>query len=142
MTTIAWDGHTLAGDRQSTWGGTATKTRKIFRAEHTDGRKMIYGCAGLSHECQAYTRWINGEIEKPDFTDLSILSIDQKGRIWHTNQTLLWVRIMARQWAIGCGCDYALGAMAAGKTATEAVRIASKLDVHTGLGVDTLRLSV
>jgi ATP-dependent protease HslVU (ClpYQ) peptidase subunit len=140
MTTIAFDGHTLAADRQSTWGGTATKTRKIFRATHADGRRMIYGCAGLTHECQAYTRWIDGKIERPEFTDLSILSIDQKGRIWHANQTMLWVRIMTKQWAIGSGCDYALGAMAAGKSAAEAVRIASKLDVGTGFGVDVLEI--
>lgn len=140
MTTIAWDGRTLAADRQSTWGGTPTKIRKIFRAEHADGRKLIYGCAGLSHECQSYTRWIDGEICKPEFTDLTILSIDQKGRIWYANQTMMWARIMTKQWAIGSGCDYAMGAMAAGKTAADAVRIASNLDVSTGFGVDTLEL--
>jgi ATP-dependent protease HslVU (ClpYQ) peptidase subunit len=138
MTTIAWDGRTLAADKQSTWGGTPTRTRKIFRAKHPDGRVMIYGCAGLTHECQAYTRWIDGEIEKPDFTDISILSIDQKGRIWYANQSMLWARIITKRWAIGSGCDYALGAMAAGKSAADAIRIASKLDVNIGLGVDTL----
>ena len=138
MTTIAWDGRTLAADKQSTWGGTPTRTRKIFRAKHPDGRVMIYGCAGLTQECQAYTRWIDGEIEKPDFTDISILSIDQKGRIWYANQSMLWARIITKRWAIGSGCDYALGAMAAGKSAADAIRIASKLDVNTGLGVDTL----
>jgi ATP-dependent protease HslVU (ClpYQ) peptidase subunit len=138
MTTIAWDGRTLAADRQSTWGGTPTKTRKIFRAINDDGREVIYGCAGLAHECTAYTRWINGEIKEPKLTDISIMSIDCKGQIWHTNQTMLWTLIKVKQWAIGSGCDYALGAMASGKSAVEAIIIASKLDVNTGLGVDTL----
>jgi hypothetical protein len=140
MTTIAWDGHTLASDRQSTWGGTATKTRKIFRAKHPDGRSVIYGCSGITHECQAFTRWIDGEISQPDLTDLIILSIDQNGRIWYASHTLLWARLHTKQWAIGSGCDYALGAMASGKTAAEAIRIASRLDVNTGFGVDTLCL--
>jgi ATP-dependent protease HslVU (ClpYQ) peptidase subunit len=140
MTTIAWDGRILAADRQSTWGGTATKTRKIFRGVHPDGRKVIYGCAGLTHECQAFTRWINGEIEKPDLTDITILSIDHLGRVWYASQAMLWARLRVKQWAIGTGCDYALGAMAAGKSAAEAIRIASKLDVNTGFGVDVLEL--
>jgi ATP-dependent protease HslVU (ClpYQ) peptidase subunit len=140
MTTIAWDGHTLAADRQSTWGGTPTRTRKIFRAINDDGREVIYGCAGLTHECSAYTRWINGEIAQPNFTEISIMSIDRRGRIWHTNQTMIWTQIKAKHWAIGAGCDYALGAMAAGKSAFDAVKIASMLDVTTGGGVDVLRL--
>jgi ATP-dependent protease HslVU (ClpYQ) peptidase subunit len=142
MTTIAWDGHTLAADRQSTWGGTATKTRKIFRAVHEDGREVIYGCAGLTHECTAFTRWINGEIAEPAFTDISVMCIDRSGRLWHTNHSMNWTQIKVKFWAIGSGCDYALGAMAAGKTAAEAIKIASKLDVTTGLGVDTLCFAV
>jgi ATP-dependent protease HslVU (ClpYQ) peptidase subunit len=140
MTTIAWDGRTLAADRQTTWGGTPTRTRKIFRAINEDGREVIYGCAGLTHECSAYTRWIRGEIAAPAFTDISVLSIDRKGRIWHTNQSMHWIQIKVKYWAIGAGCDYALGAMAAGKSAIEAVKIESKFDVHTGLGVDVLEL--
>jgi len=142
LTTIAWDGHTLAADRQSTWGGTPTRTRKIFRAIHEDGREVIYGCSGLTHECSAYTQWIRGEIAVPTFTEISILSIDRKGRIWHTNQSMFWTQIKVKFWAIGAGCDYALGAMACGKTAAEAIKIASRFDVGTGMGVDTLRFAV
>lgn len=42
------------------------------------------------------------------------------------------------KWAIGSGADYALGAMYAGKSAKEAVEIASQLDTGTGLGVDVV----
>lgn len=44
-------------------------------------------------------------------------------------------------WAVGSGCDYALGAMKFGATAKEAIAIASELDVNTGLGIDTVDFS-
>jgi ATP-dependent protease HslVU (ClpYQ) peptidase subunit len=43
-----------------------------------------------------------------------------------------------RYFASGSGKDFALAAMEAGKTAEEAVLIASKYDVYTGMGVDVL----
>ncbi len=42
--------------------------------------------------------------------------------------------------AIGSGSGIALGAMAAGKTAAEAVEIAARFDSGTGNGVDVLEL--
>lgn len=41
-------------------------------------------------------------------------------------------------YSIGSGCDFAMGAMLAGKSAAEAVRIAAKLDIYTGGPVRTL----
>lgn len=41
-------------------------------------------------------------------------------------------------WAAGSGADYAMGAMAAGKDAKEAVEIACRFDINCGLGVDVL----
>jgi hypothetical protein len=140
MTTIAWDGKYLVGDRQSTWGGTPTKTKKIFKALHKDGHKFIYGCAGMTGECQAFTQWANGCIEKPVFTDIQILAIDDAGAIWHANQSMLWTRLNVKFWAIGSGCDYALAAMACGKSARAAVKIAMIFDVNTGLGMDSMTI--
>ena len=138
MTTIAWDGRTMSADRQSTYGTTPTKTRKVFKAKHPDGREVIYACSGLTHECQEFTRWANGEINQPVFTDISVICVDRKLRVWQGNSAMQWARVKVKQWAAGSGADYALGAMAAGKTSAEAVRIASKLDVNTGFGVDTM----
>lgn len=44
--------------------------------------------------------------------------------------------------ALGSGSPYALGAMAAGKSAKEAVRIACKFDVHSRLPVYTMTLAL
>lgn len=138
MTTAAFDGTTLAADRQTTSGGTPTRTRKAFKVVR-DGQVFLYACGGNTAQCQAYTRWVNGECEKPTFTDLGIIVIDQRRRIWVAEHDLIWELKGTKQWALGSGADYALGAMLAGATAVEAVRIASKLNVSTGLGVDWVR---
>lgn len=71
--------------------------------------------------------------------DTHILSIDEKRRVWCAEKELNWLCIGKRKWAIGCGADFALAAMACGKTAVESVRIAAKLDSKCGMGVNTVR---
>ena len=141
MTVIAWDGKTLAGDRQTTHDNTPTLTRKVYRIRHPRGGHVLIGCSGHSGDCQEYIRAALGEItEKPNFSSLLVLLIDQQGKAWGMNERLVWWAIDAPYWSIGSGCDFALGAMHAGKTAREAVLIASKLDKSCGLGVDVVRL--
>jgi ATP-dependent protease HslVU (ClpYQ) peptidase subunit len=41
-------------------------------------------------------------------------------------------------YAIGSGSDFAMGAMLAGKTAAESVRIATKLDIYSGGAVRSI----
>lgn len=141
MTTIAWDGTTLAGDRQTSWGNTPTPTTKVFRVVR-DGYPVIFGCAGLTYDCDSYKRWAFGEItERPAFTELAVMLIDHRRRLWFTTEKMIWSRINAPVWACGSGSDYALGAMHAGADAVQAIRIATKLDFQTGLGVTTVRLN-
>lgn len=143
MTTIAFDGFTLAGDRQSTYGNTPVRTRpKVHRVTAPDGRRFIVGMAGLAADARAYLQWLRGEITgRPPFVDMSAMLIDDARRIWiYNDKSHGYEQIHTRQWAIGSGCDYALGAMAAGADAVAAVKIASRLDVCTGMGVSVLRI--
>lgn len=142
MTTVAWDGKTLAADRQLTIGSTPMPYRKLFRAKHrVDGARLLYGCCGDAFDGVQFRRWVEGGDKpvgiKPSF---SSVAIDDKGRVWYCGDSLVWLPISLRHWAIGSGCDYAMGAMAAGASAAKAVRIASGLDTNSGVGVDTLRL--
>jgi len=139
MTTVAWDGTTLAADRQTTSCGTPTRTHKVFKAKR-EGSVFLYACAGHTGQCQAFTRWVNGECGKPTFNDFGIIAIDQRRRVWVADHDLTWELKGTNQWALGSGADYALGAMLAGATAVQAVRIASRLNVNTGMGVDWVRL--
>lgn len=141
MSTIVWDGKTLAADRQTTWGTTATLTRKAFKVTR-NGNTFLFGCAGLARDADAYVQWALGEVDvKPDFSDFTVMCIDSDRRIWIAQQAFMWTEVVPvgnRFWAIGSGCDYALGALYQGASAKRAVEIASKLDTNTGFGVDTV----
>ena len=141
MTVIAWDGQTLAADRQSTFGGTPARTKKVFRVRRREtGEVVLFGCAGDTGCCQAYARWARGEGERPPtLRNLLIMAIDEKGRIWCAQEDLNWYRIGAKFWALGSGANYALAAMACNRGAVAAVKIAQRFDVNCGFGVDSVR---
>lgn len=138
MTTIAYDGHTLAADRQSTAGGTPYGTTKAFKVWGPDGSRWIYACSGNSAECQEFTRCVDAGKPLPTFKDFAVLAVNHKGEVWVATESMVWERKEVKRWAMGSGADYALGAMAAGATSFRAVMIASELDVNTGLGVDAV----
>lgn len=140
MTTIAFDGRVLAGDRQANWGGTPIPTRKVFKVRHPRHGAWIWGCSGSAAESTAFDRWAKGLGSPTALKGSVVLAVNEDGAIWTMDEQLVWVRLDTDCWAIGSGTDYALGAMKAGASAKEAVEIASALDVHTGLGVDCVRL--
>lgn len=135
MTTIAWDGVVLAADRRTVWGNTPTEAEKVFKVTR-NGATFLFGCAGLARDAYAYQRWAFGEIDRPEFTEFTVMCIDEQRRIWTATEKMMWVQVRKSMWAVGSGCDYALGAMAARKSAREAIVIASGLDINTGGGVD------
>lgn len=139
MTVVCWDGKTLAADRQGTYGGTPLPVRKAWRVKDSAGRAFLYGAAGLAADAYAYGQWLRGKRTQPVFKDLCVLMVDEKRRIWYCDDRLQWEPINSKFWACGSGVDYALGAMAAGKSAREAVLIASRLCNTCGLGVDVVR---
>ncbi|MDO8705365.1 MAG: hypothetical protein Q7J84_10510 [Sulfuricaulis sp.] len=145
MTTIAWDGKTLAGDKKCELDGSCTRCVKVFKitcAPH--GTPALVGCAGASADCVAVVEWLKDTSKiKPEVTSLSALFVvpTQRGAwaFWLA-EALVMVPLCKGAFAIGSGGAHALGAMAAGKSARDAVMIASKLDRSTGLGVDVVKL--
>lgn len=145
MTTIAWDGKSLAGDRKRTFGSTPMPCTKVFRAPAPTKclpGGVLFGCAGDSFDAHAFRTWIEaGEPDaRPTFKNLGIIGIDAQGRCWQASDGYSFIPVSLPKWAGGSGADYALGAMACGKTAAEAVEIAITLDNSSGLGVDVLTL--
>ena len=143
MTVVAFDGQSLAGDRLAAAGGTPLpRTRKVFWLRAPNGKQALVGFSGGSSYTNAYLNWMNGgpaPVSGPD-EKWSILLIEHPRLVWYRSDSAnRWDLFGATKWAIGSGADYALGAMAAGKTAADAVRIASRLDVGCGLGVDVVR---
>ncbi len=139
MTTVCFDGKTLSGDKQTTWRGTPSQTTKVHKIRASNGQWYLLACSGNSYECHAYGEWMRGKIPEPNLGDIDVMVIDSSRKIWLRDAAKLWLPMSRKQWAMGSGADYALGAMAAGATSRQAVKIATDLDVNTGLGIDTVK---
>jgi hypothetical protein len=140
MTTIAWDGKTLAGDRKTVdvcvYGGT-----KVFRVGHGEETYLV-AASGNSSDCDAFVEFAKkGFKDRPKFTDFTGIRIAKDGTITRYDEMPNESVFKSEMYALGSGGKYAIGAMAHGATAVEAVGIASSVDVYTGLGVDTVDFS-
>ena len=141
MTTIAWDGKTLAGDKQATNGGTPWQTTKVFKIE-TNGKKYLVGFSGNLADGQRFVKFVKeGFKGKPKYDCLDAISIDEKGSITSYSENHNPDVIEPKFYAIGSGRDFALGVLAYGADAIDAVRIATELDINTGLGIDAVSFS-
>lgn len=133
MTTIAWDGKTLAADTLVSSRG--VRVGRITKA-HRFGRLLV-GIAGTVGPAQAFLHWLaSGAVGDPPAMKLGdaegeaivilpdgrIATFDEHGRDY----------ICADQYAIGSGSRFAMAAMAAGADARRAVEIASDLCCYTG----------
>jgi hypothetical protein len=146
VTTIAWDGKTLAGDKQRSFRFTPLSVTKVFRLEPPKPIGNVpnvtaFGCAGDSTSAIKFEQWSRDGGDKPMLKDLDIVLIDADGSCWVGDHDLAFTRVLLPHWAIGSGADYALGAMARGATAQQAVDIASTFDTGTGMGVDEVALA-
>lgn len=142
MTIIAWDGKTLAADRQSTSNNMRRTTCKIYRV--SDGLIAITGsgCHGV-----ALLDWFRGERDplawpKESGEIANIIHVTRQGVFVYAGDLPAFGEPVLDSFvAFGSGRDYAMTAMHLGKTAAEAVEIACLFDVSCGMGIDTLELA-
>jgi hypothetical protein len=142
MSVIAWDGVTLAADKRASLGTLIRTTTKIFRSG--DALVAYAGEAAFGEEVRA---WFNRGANPEDFPagnrdkdDWAGLLVIRKGQpIARYERTPYPLLFEDKQFAIGCGRDFAIAAMHLGKTAKEAVEVAIALDSGCGNGVDTLQ---
>jgi ATP-dependent protease HslVU (ClpYQ) peptidase subunit len=147
VTCIAWDGEVLAGDRMCTVGGTPipASAPKVHRMRAPNGKVALVGFSGSSAFQAGYLNWMRGGEEpqhKPgEDMKWAIMLVEWPRWVWYRSDSAnRWDLFGAMSyWAIGSGCDYALGAMEHGASAREAVRIASRLDNQCGMGLDVVR---
>jgi hypothetical protein len=139
MTTVAWDGVMLAADRNI---GSLTNG-KIFQLKNGE---YVAG-AGYYDQIVEIVRWMDaGErpARRPALPDKDAESSDivilrpNKKLFWLTWPYLRRVPVLDRIVAVGSGSAYALGAMAAGANAKQAIEIASRYDGATGGGIDVV----
>lgn len=138
MTTIAWDGKTLACDRQLTQDGKRFTTTKAWRLK--DGR--LFASAGAVEDNIAVRDWLNGDTDKPSFKDGESFNgvLISEGHLYICNTKLKWSPIHDVVFATGSGGDYATAALRLGKSARESVEVAAEMDLWTGMGVDELMI--
>lgn len=132
MTTIAWDGKTLASDSQS---NTSFAVQNKIKKIHVVGDKVIAtsGCRGTA------LSFVNGEFDRFPNDEADALVVHKKtGKCFY--QGHMAAIEQGKIHAIGSGSDFAMGAMLAGATSVEAVKIAIKLDPNSGGRVQSVKI--
>ena len=140
MTTIAWDGKTLASDSQLTDDFIEQRSvKKLFRVKGS-----LIGVTGDYSSGLLFVNWFQGgelEDERPKLTNFSALVVRANGEAFEYDKSFVPIPA-GRITAIGSGRGPALGALLAGANAVEAVHIAKKVDPDTGGLVKKLTLPV
>lgn len=144
MTVIAWDGKSLAGDKRAVVGGGLIRTTtKIFSVLHGLALAGYAGDADAGEEMLAWfedgyqpAKFPASQRDRDNWSGLLVVWGD--GRIWKFERSPYPIKFPPQHFAIGSGRDFALMAMHLGKTAREAVKLASIFDSGCGNGVDEL----
>lgn len=139
MTVIAWDGRSIAADRLGSDNGTKMECTKIRKLHSGD----ILAFTGSYWQQEMLMRWYIAGCkpeEWPEFQQkgddwMLMVSIVQ-GRCFRYERGAYPVLVENDYYAWGSGQDYAMGALAMGATARQAVEIASLHSTTCGLGVD------
>jgi len=144
MTTIAYKDGIMAADRAISAGGHIGSTRKVWKRK-SDG--ALVGGAGTVSVFQKWAEWfLAGErgnspgLGTDDDSSSVTLVVRPNGDVEQHDR---YGRAVydAPYYAVGSGADYALGAMAFGATARQAVASATKHDHMTGHGIQYVQLA-
>jgi ATP-dependent protease HslVU (ClpYQ) peptidase subunit len=140
LTCIAWDGKTIAADRMASNGNTKREMRKLQRL--ANGGVATF--SGLTASGRRLVHWYEGGASIETWPELGeeyvcLVIFDREGLKFYESAPFP-ERIEGEFWAFGSGRDFAIAAMACGKSATEAVEIACRFDNGCGMGVDSMEL--
>lgn len=151
MTTIAFKAGVLAADTKAV--GEHDEIYKCKKLE-TLPNKTVVGCAGdadvrdilsLLGKATLHKMPLKSKLKETQ-TMFKGIWVFPTGEVFKVSVEYLenkWdaeiLPILESQVAVGSGGQYAMGAMAAGKTAIEAVRIACRLDNNSGLPIESFK---
>lgn len=151
MTTIAYRDGVLAADSQFTAGGVHRgEARKVsYYDDYVYGKRVrtLIGLSGSAALCQAVMEWFKSGMppeSKPKAEEdqtLTALTVREGFNpvIWdkHLGQQTLKTEFVA----LGAGNEIAFGAMGAGASAEEAVKIACRYCIYSSEPVHTVSLT-
>lgn len=140
MTTIAYDGKSLAADSQCTTGGLKCRAVKIVKSPSG----FLAAGTGDLNSILPWLRWVRRGLrpeEQPESLNSksTIVIVDPRGRAHTFEGAAVRTPLLEKFWAFGSGAELALGAMAMGADARTAVKVACKFDVYTSGRVVVLR---
>ena len=143
MTVIAWDGKTLAADKQGTYSNLARTTTKIYRLESNE----IIAFCGTIGTHHVLLDWYKSGADREKWpwelqrsAEWANIIIADKTGVRFCDQTPFFRYVEDSTMAWGCGADFAIGAMAMGADAVKAVEIVSKYCEGCGCGVDSFSI--
>jgi len=148
MTTIAYKDDIMVSDSRSCIGDLIYEEdcQKLFTNQ---GPFLVIGIAGNYQDGMDILDIIKGytqidQVRNIDFKEAKIqasfLGVTYDGKLWHYAGDCSFQLRNDLTFAVGSGSDFALGAMASGKTAEEAVIIASRFDVSTNSEIQVVDL--
>lgn len=133
MTTIAYRNGVIAWDSQVT-AGSMVVSRSFQKMTKVNG--FTLWCAGSIQDREALVKALSsGRAEWDMDLEVEALVLENGGlNLVSVREGRIWRDSVAENepMAIGSGADYAMGAMDAGCSAVEAVKIAAGRDVNTG----------
>jgi len=139
MTVLAWDGRTLAADKQATNCGLKRAVTKVFRVGD-----LAVGFSGSYDQAMEMLDWVRSgrKVEAFPATQrgdnwCSTLVIDG-GRILLYERTPYPLLIEDPVFASGSGRDFAIAAMYCGLDARRAVAVACQFETDCGMGIDAI----
>ena len=143
MTILAYDGRTLAADKQSTGGGTKHTVTKVFRVGD-----LIVGFTGETGLAMEMVEWVRRGRAAADFpaaqrkTDDSCeLVVIDAGKVLVYERSPYPYTIEDPVYAAGSGRDFALAAMFCGLDARKAVAVACQFNTGCGMGIDAIDIA-
>jgi len=136
MTTIAVRDGIVAADSQETNSHYKQPCHKLYKAKNA-----VIGTAGDSFNGMVFVEWYRDRRKAKPTTELDrpfecLVVTSSTIEIW--NELLVPLVIHEPFWAIGHGGGIAMGAMAAGASAKEAVEIACRYDLYSIGPVETM----
>jgi len=141
MSVVAWDGRIMAADRYAQWGNMVQTVQKLW-----ENANIVYGMTGDLATCLAVSQFILGN---KSWEDLHLDPEKYFGFVVfrkHSKVLQTFVRgspifveePLDKPLAMGIGEEFALGAMCAGASAVEAVKLCEGRIVGCGNGWDSV----
>jgi hypothetical protein len=137
----------MYGDLQFTTGDHKWKgTGKVYKYKpHSKTWHCPYlvGYTGIVENLMIVHEYLTNPDQSPPKLksgDCCGLVLTEEHEIYRFENCRRWMKVELPYDAIGSGGPYALGALAAGLSPKEAIKVAMQNDVYTGLGVKGLRI--